>query len=87
MNVTSHIEQTEAYHRYATAYATHYTEHNLPSAMRQYSQVMVSHPEDPEAEYARVQIQNIVSAVVPRQAILAALMQLANSHFELSTTP
>jgi hypothetical protein len=48
-------ELTEANREYATAYAAHYTERDLPAAMRLYKQVMASHPNDPEAEYSRVQ--------------------------------
>ena len=77
-------EPTEANREYATAYATHYTEHDLPAAMRLYKQVMASHPNDPEAEYSRVQIQNIVNAVVPKQQLLDAQMELALNHFEHS---
>ena len=77
-------EHTEANRQYATAYATHYTEHDLPVAMRLYKQIMASHPSDPEAEYSRVQIQNIVNAVVPKQELLDAQMDLALNHFEYS---
>jgi hypothetical protein len=61
------IELTQAGRQYAAAYAAHYTEHDLPMAMQLYRQVMASHPSDPEAEYSRFQIQNIVNAVVPKQ--------------------
>ena len=77
-------ELTEANRQYAAAYAAHYTEHDLPSAMRFYKQVMASHASDPEVEYSRVQIQNIVNAVVPKQELLDAQMDLALSHFEHS---
>ena len=40
--------------------------------------------DDPEAEYSRVQIQNIVNAVVPKQELLDAQMELALNHFEHS---
>ena len=75
-------ELTEANREYALAYAAHYTEHDLPSAMRLYRQVMGSHPSNPEAEYSRVQIQNIVNAVVPKQELLDAQMELALTYFE-----
>jgi hypothetical protein len=75
-------ELTEANRRYAAAYAAHYTENDLPSAMRLYKQVMASHPSDPEAEYSRAQIQNIVNAVVPKQELLDAQMELALRHLE-----
>jgi hypothetical protein len=77
-------ELTEASRQYATAYAAHYTETDLPAAMRLYKQVMTSHPSDPEAEYARVQIQNIVNAVVPKQELLDAQMEMALTYFEHS---
>ena len=77
-------ELTEANRQYAAAYAAHYTEHDLPLAMRLYKQVMASHSSDPVAEYSRVQIQNIVNAVVPGQELLDAQMALALTHFEHS---
>ncbi len=77
-------EATEANRQYAAAYAAHYTEHDLPSALQLYKQVIASHPSDPEAEYSRVQIQNIVNAVVPKQELLDAQMELAVTHFEYS---
>lgn len=77
-------ELTEANRQYATAYAAHYTEHDLPAAMRLYKQVMASHPNDPEAEYSRVQIQNIVNAVVPKQELLDAQTELAFTHLKHS---
>lgn len=77
-------ELTEASRHYAKAYVAQYTEHDLPLAMQLYKQVMVSHPTSPEAEYSRVQIQNIVNAVVPKQERLDAQMKLALTHFEHS---
>lgn len=78
-------ELTEANRQYATAYAAHSTEHDLPAAMRLYKQVMASHPNDPEAEYSRVQCRNIINAAVPKQELLDAQMELAPTHFEHST--
>jgi hypothetical protein len=80
--VRNETELTEAKRQYAAAHAVHYTEHDLPSAMRLYKQVMASYPSGPEAEYSRVQIQNIVNAVVPKQELLDAQMELALTHFE-----
>ena len=80
----NNTEHTEAHRQYATAYAAHYTEHDLPSALRLYRQLMASHPSGPEAEYSRVQIQNIVNAVVPKQELLDAQTELAVTHFEHS---
>jgi hypothetical protein len=80
-------EPTEGNRQYAAAYAAHYTEHDLPSALRLYRQVMASHPSDPEAEYSRVQIQNIVKAVVPKQELLDAQLELVLAHFEQDGPP
>ena len=55
---------------------------DLPSAMRLHKQVMVSHPSNPEGEYSRAQIQNIVDAVVPNGKLLDAQLELARTHFE-----
>jgi hypothetical protein len=78
----SETEPTEANRQYAAAYAAHYNDHNLTSAMQLYRNVIASHPTDPEAEYSRVQIQNIVKAVVPKQELLDAQMELALPYFE-----
>lgn len=43
---------------------------------------MASHPNTPEAEYARMQVQNIVNSVVPEQELLDAQMKLVRAHFE-----
>jgi hypothetical protein len=82
--VRNKTELTEANQQYAAAYAAHYTEHDLPVAMRLYKQVMASHATDPEAEYSRVQIQNIVNTIVPKQELLEAQIKLALNHFEHS---
>ena len=75
-------ELAEANRQYAAAYAAHYTEQDLPSVMRLYQQVAASHPRAREAEYARVQIQNIGNTGVPRKELLDAQMELALTHFE-----
>ena len=74
-------ELTETGREYAAAYAAHYTERNLPSALQLYRDVIASHPGDPEAGYSRTQIQNIIHAVVPQQKILDAHIELAVAHF------
>ena len=73
---------TEANRRYATAYSEHYTNHNLRAALQLYLQVINLHPSDPEAAYARAQIQNIVKTVVPPQELLDAHVKLCDTHFE-----
>jgi len=75
------IELTQTGRQYAAAYAAHYTKHDLPTALQLYRDVMASHPDDPEAGYSRMQIQNIVNTVVPQQELLDAQIELAVSHF------
>jgi hypothetical protein len=60
---------------------------DLPSAMRLHKQVMVSHPSNPEGEYSRAQIQNIVDAVVPNGKLLDAQLELTRTHFEHEGAP
>ena len=71
---------TDACRQYAAAYAAHYTERNLPAAFQLYRKVMASHPGALEAGYSRAQIDNIVNAVVPKQEIQDAQVELALAH-------
>lgn len=73
---------TEAGRQYATAYDEHYTSKNMQKAFNLYGRVISEHPDAPEAEYSRSQIQKIVNAVVPKQDIADALSKLALAHFE-----
>jgi hypothetical protein len=73
--------QTEASRQYAAAYAAHYTERDLPGALRLYVNVIASHPNEQEANFSRVQVQNIVNAVVPKQELFDAQVNLAAAHF------
>ena len=70
-------ETTEAGREYAAAYAVHYTERDLPGALRLYVNVIVSHPHEQEADFSRSQVQNIVNAVVPKQELFDAQVNLA----------
>mgnify|MGYP001814961602 CR=1 FL=1 len=45
-------ELTETGREYAAAYAAHYTERNLPIALRLYRDLIASHPGDQEAGYS-----------------------------------
>ena len=74
-------EFTEAGRQYAAAYAAHYTGRDLAVALQLYTKVMASHPDAEEAGYSRMQIQNIVNAVVPKQELLDAQIELARAHF------
>jgi hypothetical protein len=73
-------ELTDVGRHYAAAYAAHYKERDLPVALQLYMEVMVSHPGAQEAGYSRMQVQNIVNAVVPKQELLDAQMELALTH-------
>lgn len=75
-------EPTEAGRQYAEAYAAHYTGRDLPLALQLYKKLIASHPSVQEAGYARMQIQNIVNAVVPKQELLDAQIELVLACFE-----
>jgi len=70
-------ELTGAGRQYVAAYAAHYTEGDLRVALRLYMEVIVSHPGTREADYSRMQVQNIVNATVPKQELLDAQVDLA----------
>jgi hypothetical protein len=70
----------EAGLRYAAAYAAHYTGRDLPVALQLYMKVMASHPSAQEAGYSRMQVQNIINTVVPKQELLDAQIELALAH-------
>jgi hypothetical protein len=83
-NVT---ESTEAGRQYEAAYAAHYKGHDLPVALQLYGKVVASHPGAKEADYSRMQVQNIVNAVVPKQELLDAQIELARAHLEHDGPP
>jgi hypothetical protein len=62
---------------YADAHAIHYSERDLPAALRSYHQLIALHPGAPEAGYARTQMRNIVKSVIPAKELLAAELALA----------
>jgi hypothetical protein len=75
-------EVTSAGQQYAAAYAAHYSERNVPLALQLYGKLVASCPGAPEAEYSRMQVHNIVNAVVPKQTVLESEIKLALAHFE-----
>jgi hypothetical protein len=81
-DMRTETEPTESSRQYAAAYAAHYTERDLPLALQLYQKLMASHPNAQEAGYARMQVQNITNAVVPKQELLEAQIKLARVHFE-----
>jgi hypothetical protein len=50
-------------------------------ALQLYQAVLASHPSTEEADYSRTQVQNLVNAVIPKQKLLEAQMELAVAHF------
>ena len=83
----NNTELTEAGRQYAAAYAAHYTGRDLPVALQLYMEVVASHPGAQEADYSRAQVQNIVNAVVPKQELVDAQMELALAHLEHQGPP
>jgi hypothetical protein len=77
----------EAIQQYAAAYTAHYTTKALHEALELYRGVIAEHPNTEEAKYSRSQIQNIVNAVVPKQELSDAQVDLALAHFEHGDQP
>ena len=67
--------------QYAAAHAAHYVARDLPLALQLYKAVLASNPGTQEADYSRTQVQNLVNAVIPKQELLEAQMELAVAHF------
>ena len=78
---------TEAGQQYATAYDAHYTMKDMYKAFKLYGRIIAAHPDTHEAGYSRSQVQNIVNAVVPKQKVMDALVELASTHFEQDVPP
>jgi hypothetical protein len=78
---------TEAGQQYATAYDAHYKTKDMYKAFKLYGRIIVAHPDTDEAGYSRSQVQNIVNAVVPKQKVMDALVELALTHFEQDVPP
>lgn len=77
------MELSPADQLYAAAYAAHYTNHDLSSAFRIYRELLASYPNEKEADYARMQIHNIIWSVVPEQELLDVQIELALFYMEL----
>ena len=78
---------TEASQQYATAYDAHYTTKDMYKAFKLYGRLIAAHPDTHEAGYSRSQVQNIVNAVVPKQKVMDALVELALTHLEKDVPP
>ena len=73
-------QETEAGQQYTAAHEAHYTSKDLSKALKLYRVVIADHPETREAGYSWSQIQNIAGAVVPKQAIFDATVELVLAH-------
>ena len=78
---------TEAGQQYAAAYDAHYKTKDMYKAFKLYGRIIAAHPDTHEAGYSRSQVQNIVNAVVPKQKVMDALVELALTHFEQDVPP
>lgn len=70
----------DAGHEYAAAHSLHYESKDLRGALDLYRGIVARYPSTQEAEYSRSQIQNILNAVVPKQALFDAQIDLALAH-------
>ena len=73
---------TNAARSYAAAYAAHYSERDLATALQLYRDLIDSHANALGAGYARTRIQNIVKALIPAEDLLDAQVELALAHIE-----
>lgn len=70
----------DAGHEYAAAHSLHYESRDLRRALDLYRGIVARYPSTQEAEYSRSQIQNVLNAVVPKQALFDAQIDLALAH-------
>lgn len=62
---------------YAVAYATHYSDRNLVTALELYQELVTAYPDAREAGYTRTRMAKIVGSVVPQADLLDAQLALA----------
>lgn len=74
-------EPAEAGKRYTAAHLAHYTTKDLVEALGLYRDIIATYPDTREAGYSQSQIQNIVNAVVPKQEIFDAQVDLVLAIF------
>ena len=78
-------KRTDPGRRYARAYAAHYSERDVRSALQMYTEILTAHPDSAEAKYAQRQIRNIVETLVPTETLLQADLDLARQHLRDDT--
>jgi hypothetical protein len=86
-HMINETELPEAGRQYAAAYAAQYKGRDLLAALQRYIKLMASHPDAKEAAYSRMQVQNIINTVVPKQELLDAQIGLAVAHLEHESPP
>ena len=79
---SQHPLGTASARHYAEAYATHYAKRDLLGALQAYDRVIELHPDEPEAEYSRSQMRNIVNLVVPARELLASQVELVRRYLQ-----
>ena len=62
--------------QYAVAYAAHYSGADISGALEGYVQIVERYPDSAEAGYARSQILNVLTSLVPQGKVLAAHLTL-----------
>ena len=62
---------------YNRAHDAHYVQKDLPLALSLYHGIIQHHRAAGESEYARVQIGNIVTSVVPKDQLIKSQIKLA----------
>ena len=75
-------EPSAAAKQYAKAHASHYTARNLLAALQSYEDIITYHPRSPEAGYARTQMRNIATLVVPAEKLLSRQTELVRRHLQ-----
>jgi hypothetical protein len=80
MNYDRRQADTEA--RYAAAYDAHYSQRDLRLALHRYKELIELSPTGRTADYSRMQVENIASAVVSKQLMFESHLALLCAHFE-----
>lgn len=80
MNETT--RNNEADMQYTEAHAEHYVAKDLLKAFDLYRNIIDTHPESQAAEFARGQVENIVSFLIPKEKIFNNHVDMALAHFK-----
>lgn len=75
-------EHTSPETMYQIAYSAQYADRNMPLALMLYREILDLHPIGHEAEYSRMQIQNMASNVISAQRMCDAQTELLQNQFQ-----